>query len=531
MACSWLANEAVVMSFPILALMTGLFAVVVRVQYLSDIPRYADEINEIAPAFDIVRGTSLPLMSGPKHIGAFFDYLLAGAMLLFGRSPQLPRVVVLVAGLATVLVTYGYARSLGGRWAGLLAAGMLAVSAPHVLLSSRVAWSASLTPLLCVGAAWALDRAISHRQPWYLLVTGLLAGLALQAHPSFVVLVPGLLLFGLTRGGHLLRRPQVYLAGVLFIVGFGNVLVYNWQSSVGGLRSVSQEYPGGGLGVGVYLQNFLAPWRGLSLTLASTVDPTLPQTILDPFVLFVTGLSAIALLYLARWKSALPLFVVVPALLLLPLIHDDFTPLLKARYTMPLVPLTFVAIAVFLVKIAADRTAWVRLTAASAGVLLIGGTLASLIQFESVSLANGCTNVPQRAFVAELERQLRPREWVLLDQGVLSSGERVGYLTLLELSSMKVGEASLGRGGVWEELRARPSFLTAVSDNKASLVFTKQGLPLLPQSVSAVHPALRESDADGRKPIQGIGLYRVSAEGASLLAHDAQPGCGTLRTS
>src|SRR5207248_6088622 len=256
------------------------------------------------------------------------------------------------------------------------------------------------------------------------------------------------------------------------------------------------------------------PARGLLLTVASAVDPTRPQTIIDPFVLGVGGLSALALLELARRKTALPALAVGSALLLLPLLHDEFMPLLKARYVMPLVPLVYVAVAVFLVRGMLARARWAQAAAACASVLMLTGLLGSLLHFESVAIAIDCTNAPQRRFVAELEQQLQPGEWILLDQGVLPSGERFGYLTLLELSSKKVGEASLGRGGVWDELRERPSFLTAVSDGKASLLFEKQGLPLLPQTVTAVDPALREPGPDGRKPPQGIGLYRVSPEGA-----------------
>jgi 4-amino-4-deoxy-L-arabinose transferase-like glycosyltransferase len=504
---------------------------VVRIQHLTDIPRYADEINEITPAFDIVRGTSFPLVSGPKHLGALFDYVLAGSMLVFGRSPDLPRGLVLVAGLLTVLMTYGYARALGGRWAGLLAAGLLAVSAPHVLLSSRVAWSASLTPMLGIGAAWTLERAVSRRQPWLLLATGLLAGLALQAHPSFVTLLPGFAAFGLVRGWRLYRRPQVYLAGLIFVAAFSNVLVYNWQSSVGGMRSVSQEYPGEGLGGSVYVENADEPVRGLVLALASAVDPTRVPSVSEPYVLFVAALGLTALLAVARRTTALPLLVVASALLLLPLVHDDFKPLLKARYTMPLIPLVDVAIAVFLTRILVTGGRWPRVTAAGAGLLMLCGSLGSLLHYESEALANDCTNIPQRAFVAEIERQLRPGEWVLLDQGVLPSAERLGYLTLLELSSKRVGEASFGRRGVWDELRERPSFLTAVSDGKAVQIFEKQGLPLLPQSVAAIHPAAREPGPDGRRPAQGIGLYRVSDEGALLLGYDAEPGCADLITN
>jgi 4-amino-4-deoxy-L-arabinose transferase-like glycosyltransferase len=519
------------LTFPTLALGIGLLTVVLRVQHLTDIPRYTDEINEITPAFDIVRGSSFPLVSGPKHLGALFDYILAGAMLLFGRSPDLPRIVVLVAGLITVAMTYGYARSLGGRWAGLLAASLLAVSAPHVLLSSRVAWSASLTPLLCIGAAWTLDLAVSRGRPWLLLATGLLAGLALQAHPSFVALLPGFAAFVLIRGWRVIRRPQVYLAGLLFIAAFANVLLYNWQSNVGGLRSVSQEYPGEGLGSSVYLANADEPLRGLLLTLSSSVDPTRLPSVFEPFVLFVAVLSLTALMYLARRASALPILVVLSAVLILPLVHDDFKPLFKARYTMPLVALVDVAIAVFLARMIATGGRWPRVAVTVAGLLMLSSSLASLLQFQSEAFANDCTNVPQRAFVAELERQIRPGEWILFDQGVLPSAERLGYATLLELSSKRVGEASFSRRGVWKELQDRASFLTAVSDGKATQVFEKQGLPLLPQSVTSIDPARRDTGTDGHMPAQGIGLYRVSAEGALLLAHDPEPGCADLLTN
>ena len=117
--------------------------------------------------------------------------------------------------------------------------------------------------MLGIGAAWTLELAVSRRRPWLMLVTGLLAGLALQAHPSFVALLPGFAAFVLLRGRHLLRRPQLYLAGLIFLAAFANVLLYNWQSGAGGARSVSQEYPGEGLGASVYVGNLEAPLRGI----------------------------------------------------------------------------------------------------------------------------------------------------------------------------------------------------------------------------------------------------------------------------
>ncbi|MGE3908188.1 MAG: glycosyltransferase family 39 protein [Chloroflexota bacterium] len=525
-ATLWLTRLATYL-FPILVLAVSALAFVNRFQYLTDIPRYADEINEILPAFDIVRGRSFPLMSGPKHIGALWDYILAGAMLVFGRSPDLPRTLILIAGLGTVALTFGYARALGGRWAGLLAAGLLAVSAPHVLLSSRVAWSVCLTPLLGMGAAWTLDHALSRNRPWFLLLTGLLAGLALQAHPSFAAVLPGLAVYLLWRGWRFLKGPQIYLAGLVFIAAFSNVLIYNLESGLGGVRSVNEQYPDQELGTLSYLGTALAPTHGLLLTLSSAVDPTQEPSLLSPFVVIVGVLAVASLVYLARRTSALPALVVVLAMAFLPLVHDDFRPLLKSRYIMPLVPLVFVAVAVFLVRGLARFTGG-RVMAAGLALVLMVGMQAQLMRFESVVLAADCSNAPQREFVSRLESHLLPDEWILLDQGILPSAERMGYVTILELSSRKIGEASFNRGKIWDELEERPSFLTAVSDGKAIQIFEKQGLPLLPQTVTPVHPALRTPGPDGRRPPQGIGLYRVSPAGAQLLEYDARPGCGDL---
>jgi hypothetical protein len=52
-------------TFPVLTPRIGHIAVAVRAQHLTDIPRYTDEIDEILPAFDIVRGrASLDWVAG-----------------------------------------------------------------------------------------------------------------------------------------------------------------------------------------------------------------------------------------------------------------------------------------------------------------------------------------------------------------------------------------------------------------------------------------------------------------------------------
>ncbi|MDP8924929.1 MAG: glycosyltransferase family 39 protein, partial [Chloroflexota bacterium] len=509
-----------------------LVALVLRIRELDDIPRYTDEVIEVMTATDIARGRIFPLVSPSKHIGAYFNYLIAGVIVLVGKSPDLPRYVALAAGLATVLLTYGYARRLGGPLAGLAAAGLLAVSAPHVLLSSRVAWSASLTPLLLVGAVWALDAAVTSRRPRLVPLAGLLAGLALQAHPSVLALLPGLAVFVVLRGRWLFRRPELYLAGLLFLLGCANVLVYNVQSGLGGARSVNQQYAGQTFGPAAYFGDLPAAARGVALVLASAVDPLRVHALTEPFVLAAVGVCAVSLGYVARRASPLPLVFVLSALACLPFLHDDFDPLLKARYTMPLVPIAYAAVGVLVARLlATDGRSFARayrLGGAGLWLAMAAGLLGSLLHFEQAVAASGCSNAPQRALVAEMERHRLPGEWVLLDETVVRPVQRLGYLWLLEWSGRKVGDARLLRNGVKRELAERPTFLTVVNDGSVATVFVKQGLPLLASASQEIPPHLREG---GKLGDGGTGLYRVTAEGATLLAFQPPPTCDHLRTN
>jgi len=116
---------------PDLAAVLAIFgvALAVRAPFLSDTPRYTDEMGEVLRAFDVYRGIGLPLTNVDAYIGPFWNYLLAAAMWLFGPTPELPRRVVLVSGALTVAATYGLGRQVAGRGAGLLAAALL-VGAP-----------------------------------------------------------------------------------------------------------------------------------------------------------------------------------------------------------------------------------------------------------------------------------------------------------------------------------------------------------------------------------------------------------------
>src|SRR4051794_18647897 len=119
----------------LLAAGLGLVAMGVRLPYLWLVPRFTDETLEVLHSLAIVRDGSRPLTNYDTYYGALYNYLAALALAVSGESPLAPRVVVLVAGVLTVLATYGLGRALasrvlgdeaglaGARPAGLLAAG------------------------------------------------------------------------------------------------------------------------------------------------------------------------------------------------------------------------------------------------------------------------------------------------------------------------------------------------------------------------------------------------------------------------
>src|SRR5215212_1705963 len=140
------------------ALLAGLFilALGLRLPYLPLVPRFTDESLEVLWSLPIARGESFPLTNFDAYDGALFNYLVAASFLLLGPSALAARLVVLLAGLLTVVTTYALGRAWGGRAAGLLAAALLAVNVPHVVINSRIAWENCITPLFTSLAVWTL---------------------------------------------------------------------------------------------------------------------------------------------------------------------------------------------------------------------------------------------------------------------------------------------------------------------------------------------------------------------------------------
>ena len=446
----------------------ALLALAVRWPNLWLVPRYTDETLEVLHSLAIVRDGARPLTNYDSYYGALYNYAVAFALAISGESPLAPRVVVLLAGVATVVATYLLGAELGRRFAprlaGLLAAGLLATNGAHVVVNSHVAWSNCLTPLLTTLAFWALLKAQptpsiaggtgarrtgamncaptgsdpvgaqfiapARNAAWMLPVAGLLLGLALQTHPLVVAILPGVALALLIRDWRIVKTPWPWLAVLAFLIGYANVLLYNAEQGFESLRSaqrIQAEYAHDEQAASGYMPTAGAMLLLLARIVGGAVDQRESVTayLADPGVLTVAGLAVAGVVLLAMRRQLLPLLVCLSFLLILPAANPKFQTLLTTRYLMPIVPLLF-ACAAFTLVILADlaRRRWPGsrrrplLAALLIGLTLVALPTISLDRYYQRAFERSDTNERILRLVAEIEAARRPDEVVIVDDSI-----------------------------------------------------------------------------------------------------------------
>ena len=374
-------------------------AAVVRAPYLWDVPRFTDEVNEAYRALQIAQGRALPLTNVDPYVGPLWNYLLAGAFLLFGPSLASPRVVVALLGVLAVVPTYLLGRSIGegmlagggfggsqvgagggtvargeereygltgdnraahgqaGRWVGGIAALFLATSPVHVAVNSHIAWSNCVTPLLTTLALWLTHRAMAADRPGALGWAGLAWGLALQSHPTAVLFVPGVALAVAHARPRWLRTRWPWVAAGLGLAACSLLVVANVGSGLGGIQVgwlVQAQYSGGdALDLDVYRRRLHATISLLSDSLGGALTETdsLRGLLGFPLGLLLTVPVLFGLDLTARRRTWLLLLAIATYVLLLPVVNGRFESTVpKARYVAPLLPLCYVAIGMLVVE-------------------------------------------------------------------------------------------------------------------------------------------------------------------------------------
>lgn len=339
----------------LVALLMGL-AVFVRLDHYMTIPVITDETREVLSALGIARGEQFPLTNVSTYIGPIFLYLLALAFRVFGVSPELPRLFVLSLGALTVGATYWLGRLWANRLAAFLGAGLFTTAATHIWVNSHIANSASTTPLFTTLTIIAMTYALRNHGASAWIVAGLLYGLALQTHPTVILLAPVLALWVLLNPVYRreLSTRGPYLAIVAAVLAYSPVLVHNaltWGTAQSSFSSVTRRTYAFGLpeNLGDYsnqvVNTTLDIWRAFA---AQFVPFATWSEVLQFAPLFYLLLLLISIVWIFRRGNMLPglMFVLTPLLLAL-FVRNPIFPY-DTRYYAFLLPVGYAAIGILL---------------------------------------------------------------------------------------------------------------------------------------------------------------------------------------
>jgi hypothetical protein len=334
---------------------------------------------------------------------------------------------------------------------------------------------------------------------WRLGLAGLVFGLALQTHPSVAAILVGAGAYALWRDRRLPLRPGIWLGVALFAVGYGNVLLYNLQTGFDTIvqaQRVGSEYANGAsLDAAGYLSSVLGILVLLVQTVAGLVDPrlTVIEYLIDPrwIVALVATVAAVA--WSARQREPLLVCVALPVIVLVPALNQRWSPILAARYIMPLVPVVLVTIAGLVVALLNQRWQVLRpVLMAGVGVgpgvevagvvglgLMVGLVqLGGLWSYYGAEIAAGRSNDGPWRMVELVDAQRRSREPFVVHSD----------LHLLPT----------GGGGTWAKAL---DYLLTLRGLREDLSPRDPDARLRSCDVTAVE--LRYVDADGRRPPGG----------------------------
>lgn len=339
----------------LVSLLVGL-AVFLRLPHLMTIPVITDETREVLLALKIAHGQAFPLANVSTYIGPVFLYLLALTFRAFGVSPELPRLFVLGAAALTVGATYWLGKVWANRLAAVLGAGLFVTAATHIWVNSHIANSASITPLFTTLTVLALTYALKRRKVSAWILTGLLYGLALQSHPTVILVAPALVGWALwtSENRRQLHSPAPYLAIVAALLAYSPVVAHNvitWGTSRSSFSSVARRTYAFGLPENAadyfnQVQNTaLDIWRAFAAQFVA------PQTWLDlaqwvtlAYLVLLVGSS----LYLLKRGNPLPaLMLVLTPLLLALFVRTAIFPY-DTRYYAFVLPVGYAAIGIWL---------------------------------------------------------------------------------------------------------------------------------------------------------------------------------------
>jgi len=429
-------------------------AMLVRIPWLWEVPRYVDELKEVQLAYQIYQGHALPLHNAAHDIGALHNYILAGIFKLLGAGIYWPRLYVAATSALTVVLIYLIGKKLYGHRAGLVASLLLLSNGMHILVT-HMAWSNCTTPFFFCLAVFALLQAEEKSSGRWLVISAVLWALTLQTHSSVIIYLLAVLAYVLRPSFRQQTgfKWKVWLsAGICFLLFYINMIYYNLVSKGGSFswlmhKGYALEKEPGFIS---YLQNL----QQMMIELLRAVSSTYPAE--DSFLVYLShpGFSFALLFLLAgirqtiKRKKTLPLFIMAGAFLMMPWINERYVFYLATRYIMPVLLCT-----VLLVSLAITESfAWIsrqlghrQALNAPAVIVLAAAVLLQLVPYYSYCWQKSDTNLSNRLALQVFEKTMELSDQrstlVILDDSIGLENDPLPYLLTLARQPYEISHA------------------------------------------------------------------------------------------
>jgi 4-amino-4-deoxy-L-arabinose transferase-like glycosyltransferase len=135
-------------------------------------------------------GTSV----GNMYLGPLYYYMMALPLLIAGFSPVGPAVMIAILGVATITFVWWTGRSWFNKTAGLISAGLYAIS-PVVIYYSRSSWNPNIMPFFALLSIYSIWKVWRENQFNWLIVLAASFAFVLQSHYLGILLIPTVLIF------------------------------------------------------------------------------------------------------------------------------------------------------------------------------------------------------------------------------------------------------------------------------------------------------------------------------------------------
>ena len=122
-------------------------------------------------------GTSV----GGMYLGPLYYYMMAIPLLIAGFSPVGPAVMVALLGVATIAFIWWAGRVWFDKRAGLIAAGLYAVS-PTAIIFAHSSWNPNIMPFFAILSIYSIWKVWKQKNLSWLIVLGISFAFVLQSH-------------------------------------------------------------------------------------------------------------------------------------------------------------------------------------------------------------------------------------------------------------------------------------------------------------------------------------------------------------